>query len=157
MTLLWLPICIFLELIKRPIFWVLYPIAYVFRHKYRSWPLDDVIHNESMNIYGKDVEYCWYGKRSAFVEKILPFDFCRSWYWGAWRNNGMNLVCKLEDMVGPMIIVRKYIKLWGKSKYEEREFKCGRLPYLELWFGAYRLQCGFISAGRFQVQFRTYP
>ncbi len=122
--------------------------------------MDYAIIRDSIANCGEPLPYCSYGKRNTLVEKLPDGnikEFFRAWVWNSFRNNGMNLVCKLEDLVGPMLILRKYVKLWGKSKYEEREFKCGRLPYLELWFGEFRLQCGFISCGRFQVQFRTYP
>ena len=144
-----------LELVKRPVFWVLYPVAYLFRKQFRSWPLDDVIHNESLKDYGQDVEFCWYGKRSAFVEKFLPYDFCRSWYWGAWRNNGMNLVVILEQLIGPVTVpVRAYALALHASYYEVRTFGKLKLPYCEAWAGSWRFQCGWIKAGRFQIQFK---
>ena len=164
MPILWLPICTILELIKRPIFWVLYPFAYMRRKQCReifNWPtddllwlaLDDVIHNESVNDYGQDVEFCWFCKRSSFVEKYLPYDFCRSWYWGAFRNSSINLMNLTEKWIGQKTAVISR-KQWGKSFYELRQFEHARLPYLEVWIGGWRWQCGFISAGRFQQQIR---
>jgi hypothetical protein len=62
-----------------------------------------------------------------------------------------------EQWIGAKTGVISRTSLGEKSFYEVRKFEHATLPYLELWFGAYRFQCGFISAGRFQVQFRTYP
>jgi hypothetical protein len=153
MTLLWLPICSLIELIKRPIFWLIYPVAYLFRHKYRSWALDDSIRNENIKDFGVDKEYCWYGKRWAFVEKYLPYDFCRSWYWGAWRNNSINLMDATERWIGSQ--TNKKERSQKDSYYEVRTFTSGKkLPYLQYWIGGWRLQIGFLSCGRFQQQIR---
>jgi len=169
MITLLLPLAALAELIKRPIFWALYPLAYALRKRIRErltfWPyrflwlaLDSTIWRENMLVYNKDVEFCWYGKRSAFVEKYLPYDFARSFYWGAWRNNGINFMTLTEGWVGAKIsAVRKWES--GKSFYEVRTFAHGAaLPYLEFWpKPGFRVQCGWITCGRFQLQARTYP
>lgn len=154
-----------IELIKRPIFWLIYPIAYSLRKwcrvsKYNSakllwYALDDTIYYENLKEYGEDLEYCYYGKRSKFVEKFLPYDFCRSFYWGAWRNNSINLMNETEKWIGPKISIVSHNDLGGKSFYEIRLFASAHsLPYLEYWIGGWRLQIGWISCGRFQQQIR---
>jgi hypothetical protein len=61
----------------------------------------------------------------------------------------------LEQKVGTFVAPRSYKSLGGKSFYTRRTFSsCRTLPYLEYWIGKWRLQCGWISCGRFQVQFR---
>ena len=46
-------------------------------------------------------------------------------------------------------------KVRGESFYSIRTFASGFvLPYLEAWYRGWRLQCGRISCGRFQVQLR---
>lgn len=160
MRILLLPLFALIELVKRPIFWVLYPFAYYFRAQARKncillwYVLDDSILRDNIKNGDPEVEYCYRAKRSAFVEKWLPYDFARSFYWGAWRNNGINFMTLTEGWIGAKIsAVRKWES--GKSFYEVRTFASGAvLPYLEMWIGGWRFQCGFISCGRFQVQFR---
>lgn len=158
MTALIIPLAALVELLKRPVFWLLYPFAYALRKRVRArltfWPycflnlaLDSSIWRENMLVYNQDVEFCWYGKRSDFVEKWLPYDFARSFYWGAWRNSGINLMETTEDWIGEM---KDSVPV-----YSVRTFASGvKLPYLEVWFGGWRFQCGFISCGRFQIQMR---
>ena len=167
MTILWLPVAAIAELIKRPIFWLLYPFAYSLREWVRTrrnpitwvlWcALDDTIVQDNINRGLPYGEYCQYGKRSAFVEKYLPYDFCRSFYWGAWRNNGINFMTLTEKWIGIKLSTdRRWTSF--KSFYEIRLFEHGaRLPYLEYWIGGFRIQAGWISCGRFQIQARTYP
>ena len=168
MTIILLPICAILELVKRPVFWVIYPVAYWFRRWARAnkdglgrllWAtLDDSIRNENLKDYNVDLEYCYYGKRCVFIEKYLPHDFFRSWYWGAWRNNSINLMILTEKWIGTKLTVISRKQINAESFYEVRRFASGfKLPYLEYWFGKWRLQIGFISCGRFQQQFRRWP
>lgn len=163
MRFLILPLVSILELIKRPIFWLLYPFAYVGRKWVRLhpfcnplyWALDDSIIESNIK-YGNPIKDFSHTTRSTFVEKRLPYDFCRAFYWSAWRNNSINLMLMTEKWIG----VRgeeAYRKQWNaKSFYVLSRFSSGIiLPYLEFWFGTFRLQLGFISCGRFQQQFRN--
>ena len=174
MTFLILPLMVVFELIKRVIAIPIYPIAYICR----KWPrtnktglgwvlwavLDDSIVVDSINRGYGPLEYCGYGKRAplGFITEKLPkgrfTEFLRAFSWGALRNNAINLMVLTEQWIGNKTetISRKE---WGKSFYEVRKFSGGlKLPYLEVWlFSGFRIQCGFISCGRFQVQARTYP
>lgn len=164
MRILLLPLATLVELVKRPIFWVIYPVAYLLREWVRTrrnpvtwilWcALDDTIVYDNINRGLPYGEYCQYGKRSPLVEKYLPYDFCRSFYWGAWRNNGINFMTLTEKWIGEKVsVTRKWES--GKSFYEEKTFASGAvLPYLEYWIGGWRFQCGFISCGRAQLQLR---
>lgn len=152
------------ELVKRPVAWVVYPFAYPRRVELRAsvgkpvlwYFLDDTIHNENLSEFGVDADYCTYGKKSAFVEKFLPFDSVRSWYWSAWRNSAINLMVELEQMVGPMQRPIKTIRIGTRSFYEVGKFLLAReLPYLEFWIGSWRLQAGWLTCGRWQLQFRN--
>lgn len=171
MRILLLPVFALAELIKRPIFWAIYPMAYRFRGwarrggskaAYALWlALDDSIVKDSLARCGKPLEYCCYGKTSAWVEKLKDGafkEFARAFYWGAWRNNGINFMSETEVLVGSRIGTSQP-RPAGASFYEVRLFSGGYcLPYLEWWpWAGFRVQCGWISCGRFQVQARTYP
>lgn len=173
MKIFWLPIAALAELIKRPVFWALYPFAYACRGWVRtrvnfiSWglwfALDDSIVADSMARGAGPLEYCSYGKTSAMVEWMPAGaikEFCRAFYWGAWRNNAINLAITIERKTGPCVgTVKHYAFGRHTSFYDIRRFAGGLcLPYLEWWPTAtFRVQCGWISCGRFQVQARTYP
>ena len=58
-----------------------------------------------------------------------------------------------EKLIGNKISVISR-KEWGKSFYEVRKFEHAILPYLEYWIGNYRFQCGWLSCGRWQIQFK---
>jgi len=157
-------LCAVLELLKRPLFLIIYPVAYAMRRRLRARPygwrrllwyaLDDSILQDG----GED--YCLTpAKMSKLVERLPAGklkEFFRAWYWSAWRNNSINLMIQQELHVGCINAVIFYAGFFGKSKYELRRFDHIKfyLPYLELWFGAYRFQAGFISCGRWQIQFR---
>lgn len=159
------------ELVKRVVFVALYPFAYACRKWARAhhgllWAvLDDTIVADSVNRGAGPLEYCCYGKRAplGFLTERLPAgwftEFLRAFSWGALRNNGINFMTLTERWIGQRTgtVSRK---TWGeKSFYEVRQFAGGlRLPYVELWpWAGFRVQCGFISCGRFQVQARAYP
>lgn len=152
------------ELVKRVVGLFVYPVSYQFR----TWPrlrhsfwwlwLDDSIVLDSIKRGYGPIEYCGYGKREPLgflTEKMQagPLrEFLRAYSWGCLRNNCINL----RDVMaaGPMIEV-----LWRAvgvdSFYEVRRFAKGwALPYLELWFGEYRLQAGWLTGcGQWQVSF----
>jgi hypothetical protein len=164
---LMLPIFVLLELIKRIIFLPIYPIAYLFRkwarfnYKFNNltakilwFALDDSINIEGIEKYGKDIEYCWYGKRCNWIEKIIPEgsfkEFMRSFYWGALRNSSVNLTEAIS--AGNIILVLKRIGN-NVNYFEVRKYNKIILPYLELHPFGFMLQAGFLKNGRFESEF----
>lgn len=164
-----MPILVITEVLKRIVFMVIYPISYVFRKWVRMgvrnvvrhilWlALDDSINKEGLEVYGKDIEYCAYGKRSGLVEKLPEGwfkEFARSYHWGALRNNAINLTWELTP--GDMVSVRSR---WGKGLcnfYELRNYPGNWvLPYLQFYvYGDLRFKIGFLTNGRFELQLRT--
>jgi hypothetical protein len=164
------------EIVKRIVTIPLYPLAYWRRKQCRPiilsngtelkarwfhfplWlMLDDSIHKASL-ARGFDIDYCDYGKREplGFITEKLkdgPFkEFMRSWNWGAVRNNCINLRDWL--CAGPMLFECYRIGA-GKSFYTVRRFDGIALPYLEIWIRGTRFQCGWLTSGIFQVQFRS--
>jgi hypothetical protein len=158
-----LPLMTCFELVKRVIGLFVYPVAYWLI----KWPrtskgvlwafMDDSIVLDSLARCGKPLPYCCYGKREPLnfiTEKLSPGPFqewFRAWNWNSWRNSAINL--RDEMAAGPMLYVIKHIG-GAKSYYEARRFKNVALPYLEVWFGSYRLQAGWLKGGFWQVQFR---
>lgn len=158
-----LVVCSALELIKRPIFILIYPIAY-WR---RSWPrqgkgllwlaLDDSIVVDGLALSAGVLEYCSYGKREPlnFITEQLPAgrfrEFMRAWNWGAWRNNSINLMILLERKIG----VITEIMYNPRRIIERRRFRCGwTLPYFERNICGWKLQAGFLTCGRWQLQIK---
>lgn len=156
------------EIVKRVVGLILFPFAYAQRDTHRVnhkagkasilyWFLDDSINEDSKKRDKPETDYCCYGKREplGFITERLPAgrlqEFARAYNWSAWRNSAINLRDKMA--VGPML--ESWWKRGTKSFYEVRIFENRALPYLELWFGGYRLQAGFLSGqGQWQVQFR---
>ncbi len=153
------------ELLKRIITTPLYPIVFLFRewarekNSFLAYVLDDTIVADNIAEGYPPYEYCGYGKRDKLVEKLPEGKFkelMRSFAWGAVRNNSINLMVELEKKVGTLVEVKSRHQYNAKSFYEIRLFTSGlELPYLEYWIGKYRLQIGFLSCGRPQVQFRN--
>ena len=152
------------ELVKRIITVPLYPIVFLLRewarekNSFLAYILDDTIVSDNVANGYDPLEYCGYGKRDPLVEKLPEGafkEFMRSFAWGAIRNNSINLMVELEKKVGAMKSVVSRKQYNDKSFYEVRLFECGlELPYLEYWIGKWRLQIGFLTCGRPQVQFR---
>ena len=178
MVFILLPLLVVLEVAKRIVSPFLYPLAYIFRAWARThkdgagWPLwiilDDSIVADSVARGFGPLEYCGYGKRAplGFITERLPSgwftEFLRAWNWGAIRNNCINLTwaARAGNKVGVLWGIH-----WGRLVYEERLFwRMGSdagilLPYFEAFipFTNFRIQIGWISNGRWQVQARSYP
>jgi hypothetical protein len=179
-SLLWIPAMALLEIIKRVVSIPIYPVAYYLRDIIRSdrrdgdmyipanneiakilWlTLDDSINIEGYEDYGKDIEYCAYGKRAPIIEKMKdgPFkEFARSFHWGCLRNNCINL----SRLMSPGKMSSEKIILGGKPKnflsirmYTGRRFR----PYLQFYvWGDLRFKAGFLTNGRWELQLRSKP
>ena len=173
-----------LEAGKRLLSPFLYPLAYLCRHAIRTdevlmrheqaatcgivlWKpkrlkalwylLDDSINAEGKVIYSVDIDYCAYGNRSRFVEWLPEGafkEFARSWHWSAVRNSCINLtwLLALGDMTSEKILhgekPRNFIAL--------RHYKGGKSRlYIQFYpWGDMRFKIGWLSNGRFEVQFR---
>lgn len=167
-----------LSLIQKAISLILYPLAYILRDCTRGqqiiadiiylpnhgiskllwYILDDSILIENRKVFHNDKEYCYYGKRSIIIEALIPEwffkDFFRSYYWGAIRNSFINWSrWHAFIKIGHMTSVINHINLGNeKSFYQYREFYFSNRPYLQLWYGTFFLQIGFLSNGRFEAE-----
>ena len=174
-----------LEAGKRLLSPFLYPLAYLCRHAIRTdevlmrheqaaacgivlWKpkrfkviwylLDDSINAEGKVIYGKDIDYCAYGNRSDLVEKLPEGkfkEFARAYHWSACRNSCINLtwLLALGDMTGERIIAGSK----PRNFIAERTYPGGeKRLYIQFYpWGDFRVKCGFLSNGRFEVAART--
>ena len=173
-----------LESVKRVVTLPLYPLAYLLRHQLRTddilithpvlgaccycpapgllrgllWLLlDDSINIEGRRRFGRDIDYCAYGNRSRFVEWLPESafkEFARSYYWSALRNCAINLTWTLclGDMTGEDIIKGEK----PRNFIVRRHYPGGKSRlYVQFYpFGDMRFKIGWLSNGRFEVQFR---
>jgi hypothetical protein len=119
--------------------------------------LDDSINAEGRLKFGKDIDYCAYGNRSDLVEKLPEGkfkEFCRAWYWSAFRNSAINLTWTLclGDMTGEDIIKGEK----PRNFIVRRHYPGGKSRlYVQFYpWGDFRIKCGWLTNGRFEVQFR---
>ena len=163
----------------------LYPIAYALRHAIRTdevlmrheqaasvgvvlwWPrdykllwllLDDSINAEGRLKFGKDIDYCAYGNRNKWIEKLPDGtfkEFARSWHWSAVRNSAVNLswVNALGDMTAEDILHGAK----PRNFVAERTYPGGKKRlYIQFYpWGDFRVKAGFLSNGRYEIQART--
>jgi len=174
-----------LQLARRLLSPVVYPLAYLCRHTIRTdevlmrheqaasvgvvlWKpkrlkalwllLDDSINAEGRLKFGKDIDYCHYGNRSALVEKLPDGafkEFARAYHWSALRNSCINLswILALGDMTDEKI-------LYGskpRNFIAERTYPGGeKRLYVQFYpWGDFRVKCGWLSNGRFEVAARV--
>jgi len=165
-----------LELIKRPRGWVLYPLAYALRYWSRTYkPHADTFYREriytaprnpikwffwiwlddSVQIeFGK--EYCpKANKMSNWVEWLSEGafkEFARSYYWSCWRNNAIDLswaLCfgQFTATIGQWWITRTiYYRILRHGNWALSQFQA------DCW--GWRLQVGWLTNGKFEVEFR---
>lgn len=154
------------EVVKRIFYIAAFPACYVFRRWARAkfhnnrlafilWAgLDDFINTEAIQEFAINAEYCPDGsKRFGPIEKLPPGwvrEFLRAYHWGAFRNNGINLSRYLA--AGNKIAWRKFGALEARIFFDGKRYIT--LPYFEKIFFGFRLQCGWISNGRFEMEFR---
>ena len=155
------------EIVKRAITPFFYWCAYVDRKKLRInrdqdkigflwYLLDDSVRNYNLALNPPiDVEYKSDDHpHYAIVPSSSAWtNFWRSFLWGALRNNCINLTHAWSAGEMNWSVTSFYAD--GKSFYRIGYYNHGRLPYLEYWIGAMRLQLGWLSNGRWQVQFRN--
>jgi hypothetical protein len=173
MIMLWLLGMTVFELVKRIISPLFYPFAYLDRHNVREklgapkskwdflwYVLDDTVVIDSLNRVKKPLEYCvkldpkapkgYVPNKTEPLRGLACTEFLRAFNWGSLRNNCINLRDALA--LGPMIeeVSRKQ---WAKGFYAVRRFPKGTRPYFEYWVTEhFRVQCGWLTSGWFQVQ-----
>jgi len=117
-------------------------------------PLDDSIQMEAVDDYGHDLEYCPRpDKMSNWVEWLSDSafkEFARSYYWSAWRNNGINLswVLCFGQYTDEVLI-------WNfGSKAYYRIFRYGKIALSQFQsdYGGWRFQIGHLKNGKFELQ-----
>ena len=119
--------------------------------------LDDSINAEGRLRFGKDIDYCAYGNRSRFVEWLPEGafkEFARSWHWSAVRNSCINLtwLLALGDMTSEKILHGSK----PRNFVARRHYPGGKSRlYVQFYpWGDMRFKIGWLSNGRFEVQFR---
>jgi len=116
--------------------------------------LDDSINIEGRLVYNVDVEYCWYGKRSDWVEslhEVVFKEFWRSFYWSCWRNNSINRTNIIAYRLGKCESFKHYGN--DRSYLEIRTYTNGKVkPYLQ-WYikGDWRIQIGYLKNARYEI------
>jgi len=177
LTFVYIPLYLVYYLIKRPIFMLLYPIAYIFRkqitknvrtkYDYKEWDktkqynwkekppliwyllwliLDDPTYFEPHGDGEYFDEYLpgWlYEKQGKFWE------FVKAYYWGALRNNAVNL----SRVIAVKGFIDRYVHIGGKYNFiEVKGFK--GFPYYVSYFQFYipftkdiRVKVGWLTNG----------
>ena len=159
--------------LKRIFFMIFYPISYVFRRKllsireaydfYTDWEEDRNIRSKLKN-KNKILLFLWFAlddapyfsKGKEYYEEKCPswlkLDFLKSYYWGAIRNNSVNL----SRFLSPgREIEEKYIINKSKAKLIIRKFNffISKLPFFEIWFTKHvKFKIGWKSYGVFSFR-----
>ena len=159
-------------IIKRIFFTIIYFVSYLLReqinkkvrskYNYNLWDKKHILNLKiKFNIFYflwfalDDAPYFLNNKKEYFDEyipKIYFTEFLKSFYWSAIRNNAVNL-SRVMAIKG--FISRKKI-IGNKNFMEVKHFKGFPyyVPYLEYHFGCMRLQAGWLTNGKFQIEFR---
>ena len=173
MTFIYIPLYLIFYIPKRIFFTILYPISYIFRKqinkKVRSkydYLLWDKKHKLQLKIKPNLFYFLWFAlddapyflndKKEYFDEYIPKFyktEFLKSFYWSVLRNNAVNLsrVMAIKGFVSRSRIIGNDRNFAEVKHFEGFPYY---VPYVEYHFGCIRFQAGWLTNGKFQIEFR---
>lgn len=174
LTIIYIPIYLIYYIIKRIIFTIIYPIAYILRKqinkKVRSeydYFIDWERHRHiKFNTKIKKLWlFLWFALDDApyflnnykeyfdkYIPKYYKTEFLKSFYWGALRNNAVNL----SRYIAIYNYKEIFVKIGNINKIEIKHFGCFPyfLPFIEFYTGKLRWKAGWLKNGKFEIGIR---
>ena len=169
LTIFYYPVYVIYYILKRIVYMFVYPFAYVFRNKARDeskywYDYHKAIRKEYKGslfwtlIWGALDDVTLYenvDKEWIKAPKWLPTDFLKSYYWGAIRNNAVNL----SRILAIKEFKDRIIHVGGKYNFFEiKHFK--GFPYYAPYFQFYipktfiRIKAGWLTNGKYEMSIR---